>query len=191
MQQSIAKLQQKCCKLQQLLQKVLQNALQICNKFVAKSLQIQGGPSLLTFANLQQSIAKLQQTRKTLKKQLLQNCKKLLQNCNEVAYIQNYSCKIALQNCKFLLQNCNKVAKTQNHSCKNTFANLQQSIAKLQLKFKCGIRSFVRRCRLGARNYFHAPLIFLPFHIMFVMANCTCTASIVVRKLLSTVALIQ
>ena len=191
MQQSIAKLQQKYCKLQQLLQKVLQNALQNCNNFVAKSLQIQGGPSLLTFANLQQSIAKLQQIRKTLKKQLLQNCKKLLQNCNEVAYIQNYSCKIALQNCKFLLQNCNKVAKTQNHSCKNTFANLQQSIAKLQLKFKCGIRSFVRRCRLGARNYFHAPFIFLPFYIMFVMANCTCTASIVVRKLLSTVALIQ
>ena len=191
MQQSIAKLQQKCCKLQQLLQKVLQNALQNCNKFVAKSLQIQGGPSLLTFANLQQSIAKLQQIRKTLKKQLLQNCKKLLQNCNEVASIQNYSCKIALQNCKFLLQNCNKVAKTQNHSCKNTFANLQQSIAKLQLKFKCGIRSFVRRCRLGARNYFHAPFIFLPFYIIFVMANCTCTASIVVRKLLSTVALIQ
>ena len=181
MQQSIAKLQQKYCKLQQLLQKVLQNALQNCNTFVAKSLQIQGGPSLLTFANLQQSIAKLQQIRKTLKKQLLQNCKKLLQNCNEVAYIQNYSCKIALQNCKFLLQNCNKVAKTQNHSCKNTFAILQQSIAKLQLKFKCGIRSFVRRCRLGARNYFHAPFIFLPFHIMFVMANCTCTASIVVR----------
>ena len=191
MQQSIANLQQKYCKLQQLLQKVLQNALQNCNKFVAKSLQIQGGPSLLTFANLQQSIAKLQQIRKTLKKQLLQNCKKLLQNCNEVAQIQNYSCKIALQNCKFLLQNCNKVAKTQNHSCKNTFANLQQSIAKLQLKFKCGIRSFVRRRRLGARNYFHAPLIFLPFYIMFVMANCTCTASIVVRKLLSTVALIQ
>ena len=191
MQQSIANLQQKYCKLQQLLQKVLQNALQNCNKFVAKSLQIQGEPSLLTFANLQQSIAKLQQIRKTLKKQLLQNCKKLLQNCNEVAYIQNYSCKIALQNCKFLLQNCNKVAKTQNHSCKNTFANLQQSIAKLQLKFKCGIRSFVRRCRLGARNYFHAPFIFLPFHIMFVMANCTCTASIIVRKLLSTVALIQ
>ena len=181
MQQSIAKLQQKYCKLQQLLQKVLQNALQNCNKFVAKSLQIQGGPSLLTFANLQQSIAKLQQIRKTLKKQLLQNCKKLLQNCNEVAYIQNYSCKIALQNCKFLLQNCNKVAKTQNHSCKNTFANLQQSIAKLQLKFKSGIRSFVRRCRLGARNYFHAPFIFLPFYIMFVMANCTCTASIIVR----------
>ena len=191
MQQSIAKLQQKYCKLQQLLQKVLQNALQNCNKFVAKSLQIQGGPSLLTFAKLQQSIAKLQQIRKTLKKQLLQNCKKLLQNCNEVASIQNYSCKIALQNCKFLLQNCNKVAKTQNHSCKNTFANLQQSIAKLQLKFKCGIRSFVRRCRLGARNYFHAPFIFLPFHIMFVMTNCTCTASIVVRKLLPTVALIQ
>ena len=191
MQQSIAKLQQKYCKLQQLLQKVLQNALQNCNKFVAKSLQIQGGPSLLTFANLQQSIAKLQQIRKTLKKQLLQNCKKLLQNCNEVAYIQNYSCKIALQNCKFLLQNCNKVAKTQNHSCKNTFANLQQSITKLQLKFKGGIRSFVRRCRLGARNYFHSTLIFLPFYIMFVMANCTCTASIVVRKLLSTVALIQ
>ena len=191
MQQSIANLQQKYCKLQQLLQKVLQNALQNCNKFVAKSLQIQGGPSLLTFANLQQSIAKLQQIRKTLKKQLLQNCKKLLQNCNEVAQIQNYSCKIALQNCKFLLQNCNKVAKTQNHSCKNTFANLQQSIAKLQLKFKCGIRSFVRRCRLGARNYFHAPFIFLPFYIMCVMANCTCTASIVVRKLLSTVALIQ
>ena len=191
MQQSIAKLQQKYCKLQQLLQKVLQNALQNCNKFVAKSLQIQGGPFLLTFANLQQSIAKLQQIRKTLKKQLLQNCKKLLQNCNEVAYIQNYSCKIALQNCKFLLQNCNKVAKTQNHSCKITFANLQQSIAKLQLKFKNGIRSFVRSCRLGARNYFHAPFIFLPFHIMFVMTNCTCTASIVVRKLLSTVALIQ